>query len=84
MKEVKKVSFVLLVTILIFSTNIFAFANGLDYSKHWAKDDISLLMEKNIISGYDNGDFKPNNPIKRAELIKIINNVFGYIEKEKN
>ncbi|MBU5436976.1 S-layer homology domain-containing protein [Tissierella sp. MSJ-40] len=82
MKEVKKVSFVLLVTILIFSTNIFAFANGLDYSKHWAKDDISLLMEKNIISGYDNGDFKPNNPIKRAELIKIINNVFGYIEKE--
>ena len=31
-----------------------------------------------IINGYNDGIFKPDAPITRAEFVKIINNAFGY------
>ncbi len=33
---------------------------------------IIALYKKNIINGYDDGSFKPNNTINRAEILKII------------
>ncbi len=35
---------------------------------------ISYLKSVNIISGYDDGSFKPENPLNRAELLKILVN----------
>lgn len=35
---------------------------------------ISYLKSVNIISGYSDGSFKPNNPLNRAELLKILVN----------
>jgi len=35
---------------------------------------ISFLKSANIISGYSDGSFKPENPLNRAELLKIVVN----------
>lgn len=42
----------------------------------WAHPYISALREAGIINGYQDGTFKPNAPITRNEMAKII--VYGY------
>jgi basic membrane protein A len=48
-----------------------------DISGHWAEQTILKLVEKNYISGYPDGTFKPNNTITRAEFVKILTSVMG-------
>lgn len=38
----------------------------------WAEEAINGLVEKEIVSGYSDSTFKPNNSIKREEFVKII------------
>ncbi|MBN2087209.1 S-layer homology domain-containing protein [Candidatus Peregrinibacteria bacterium] len=33
---------------------------------------ITFMSEQGVVKGYDDGTFKPNNPINRAEVLKII------------
>lgn len=42
----------------------------------WACDAVIYLSERNIISGYEDGSFMPNNAITRAEFIKLITETF--------
>ncbi len=49
-----------------------------DVSGHWAEDTILALVEKNYISGYPDGTFKPDNTITRAEFVKILCAIMGY------
>ncbi len=39
---------------------------------HWAKTAIEKLVSKDVIAGYPDGTFKPENKINRAELAKIL------------
>ena len=39
---------------------------------------ISYLKNNNVVSGYPDGSFKPENPLNRAELIKILVEGTGY------
>ena len=48
-----------------------------DISGHWAKQYIDKLVENGGISGYEDGTFRPDNTITRAEFTKIIVSVFG-------
>jgi endo-1,4-beta-xylanase len=48
-----------------------------DISKHWAKDFITDLISKGIISGYADGTIKPDQNISRAELAVIIIKALG-------
>ncbi|KNY29799.1 WG repeat-containing protein [Pseudobacteroides cellulosolvens] len=48
-----------------------------DIQSHWAKIQITELVGKNVISGYENGTFRPDNNITRAELAVIIVKVLG-------
>lgn len=41
-------------------------------NNHWAYNDINVLTEKGIISGYPDNSFKPENNITRAEFITIL------------
>lgn len=43
----------------------------------WAADYISTAVAYGWIDGYPDGSFKPNQPITRAEAIKIINTMLG-------
>ena len=52
-----------------------------DIKNHWASSDINNFINKGYISGYQDGTFKPNNDITRAEFVKIVNRVFGFTEK---
>ena len=50
----------------------------------WSSGYINALVEKGVISGYVDGTFGPENPIRRSEAVKIINAVTGRIaDKEK-
>ena len=39
---------------------------------HWAFEYISELVERNVLSGYPDGRFRPNNTVSRAEFAKIM------------
>lgn len=45
---------------------------------HWAESYINDLSQKNIISGYSDRTFRPNNTVTRAQFSKIIINSMGY------
>ena len=52
-----------------------------DINNHWAKDTIEKWKDKGIISGYPDGTFKPDAPVTRAELAKILTLAFDLQEK---
>jgi parallel beta-helix repeat protein len=41
-------------------------------SSHWAYEDITLMREKNWIDGYEDGSFRPDGPITRAEAVTMV------------
>lgn len=43
-----------------------------DIKGHWAETSIKKAMEKGIIKGYGNGQFKPDEPVTRAQLAAIL------------
>lgn len=54
-----------------------------DISGHWAENDIVKLTELGAVSGYQDGSFKPNNSITRAEFISIVVRALGLEQKGK-
>ena len=44
----------------------------------WANEAIEYLAEKGILSGVGDGRFEPNRYMTREELIKMLDNAFGY------
>lgn len=54
---------------------------GKDYEGHWAEESIKVLFEKGFITGYNDGTFKPEAQISRAEFMAIINRAFAYNDK---
>lgn len=47
-----------------------------DIENHWAKDSINLLVEAGVVDGYDDGSFQPDHGVSRAELSKMIAEIF--------
>ena len=52
-----------------------------DIENHWAKDTIIKWTEEGLIKGYEDGKFKPDNNISRAEFMAVINRVLGFNEE---
>ncbi len=48
-----------------------------DIEGHWAAKEINEAFINGIIDGYDDGSFKPDQSISRAETMKIINGILG-------
>lgn len=46
-------------------------------SEHFANGYVKALYDKNIINGYEDGTFKPDNTITRAETVTMINKALG-------
>lgn len=55
-----------------------AIAGCQDINGHWAKPQIEYLTAQNIISGYPDNTFRPENPISRAEFIVMTNKAFNF------
>ena len=48
-----------------------------DAQNHWAESQINKFVDLGYIGGYSDGTFRPENPITRAEFVKILNKSFG-------
>lgn len=46
-------------------------------SKHWASSYLAPLVNKNIIKGYEDNSFRPENSITRAEYVTIMLRALG-------
>ena len=47
-------------------------------------ESVKLLTELNVLSGYDDGTFKPTSFLSRAEFAKMISSVTGFSETENS
>ena len=54
-----------------------------DIDGHWAKDIIEKWQDSGYINGYPDGSFKPDNPVTRAELSRILTSAFDLKEGEQ-
>ena len=75
----KLFSAVIALTMLISAMNVNVFASNIEFSDtagHWAENAINKWANKDIISGYPDGTFKPDSPVTRAELAKILTLAF--------
>lgn len=43
-----------------------------DIKSHWSKMYVESMVAKDVINGYEDGTFKPNNEVTRAEFSKMI------------
>ncbi|NRF95720.1 S-layer homology domain-containing protein [Paenibacillus frigoriresistens] len=48
-----------------------------DVGSHWAKDAIEKLAEAGVISGYEDGTFKPDNTINREEMVVMLSRILN-------
>jgi hypothetical protein len=51
-------------------------AQASDVAGNWAEPFIKALVEKDIIKGYPDGTFKPDQPVTRAEFAALLNKAF--------
>ncbi|MGP1567116.1 MAG: S-layer homology domain-containing protein [Peptoanaerobacter stomatis] len=54
-----------------------------DIDNHYAKQTILNWVDKGLIKGYDDGTFKPNKNITRAEFVHIISDYLNLTEKSE-
>jgi hypothetical protein len=52
-------------------------AQASDVAGNWAEPFIRVLVEKDIIKGYPDGTFRPDQPINRAEFAALLNRAFS-------
>ncbi|WEK53374.1 MAG: S-layer homology domain-containing protein [Candidatus Cohnella colombiensis] len=78
-KSLLKMTFSLL---LVFSLLIGSIANAASFNDvsntHWANQQIQEWSAKGLIKGYEDGSFKPNGTITRAEFMTLVNGGFGF------
>jgi len=52
-----------------------------DIKGHWAEETIKSFVDKGFIDGYQDNTFKPDNSMTRAEFVKLVNKVFGFVQE---
>lgn len=48
-----------------------------DTQGHWAEAEIEGLVDEGIVKGYQDGSFRPDAPITRAEFVTLLNRAAG-------
>ncbi len=49
-----------------------------DIAQHWAKEMIEELVAQGIIQGYEDGTFRPNEPISRMHVAALLTRAFPF------
>lgn len=49
-----------------------------DIANHWAKDYVEQLVERGVVRGYDDGTFRPDAQVSRAEFVKMVLGALDY------
>ncbi len=74
----KKVFSYLLALTLLVSTMTVSMAAPVDVTDASQVQAVDVLMALGIVNGYEDGTYKPANPITRAEMAKMIVTALGY------
>lgn len=80
----KKVLSLLLVVAMLFSMASFVSAakfSDVDKNYSWAEEAIESLSENKVITGYEDGTFKPGKSITRQEAIALFSRALGASEE---
>ena len=56
-------------------------ASFADISNHWGKEYIDIAYTNGYMKGYDDGTFKPNANMTRAQVLSVISRAFGLTPK---
>lgn len=72
MKRYQAIAF-LLSTAMTVSTAVPAFAAASDINGHWAQATIEAWQNEGRIGGYEDGTFRPDQSITRAEFVRLLN-----------
>ena len=84
--KMTKITSLLLVISLVVITLISGVASASGFPDlnptHWCYEKIMDFLDKEYICGYEDGTFRADKVITRAEYVKIVNNFFGYSESE--
>lgn len=46
-----------------------------DWEGHWAEESIRWCMERGLLKGYEDGSFRPDAPVTRAELAVVVRRI---------
>lgn len=88
----RKIILFLMLILIISSNQIFANTNNkveekfIDIENHWASNEIKILVKNEVIEGYGDGTFKPNNKVSVSEFLKMLIEMVDYplvLEGEK-
>ena len=83
-KYMKKFLLLFVCLILILeSISVFA-ATFPDVQNHWAEKEIDALTNRKIITGYDNGNFGPEDSIKRVDALLLAARIIGAADVERS
>lgn len=75
----------LIILIMFFTINTFSYAEFSDINdSHWGYNAVFNMASNEILSGYPDGSFKPNNNITLAEYASIFTNFFSIEENAED
>jgi hypothetical protein len=74
----KKVLSLVLVIAMVLSSFSFAFAANFEDVEGDYEDAINTLVALGVVTGYEDGTFKPERVVTRAEMAKLIVEILGY------
>lgn len=80
-EEVQKSLILFLTAIMLVTMAAPALANGKtkeNLKTHWAGESVDKWQGNGVVQGYPDGSFKPDHKVTRAELVSIINKLFGF------
>lgn len=49
-----------------------------DLTGHWAENEIRDWNGKGLIAGFEDGTYRPNQSVTRAQFAKLVNSLFGF------
>jgi N-acetylmuramoyl-L-alanine amidase len=55
----------------------------LDYLGHWAEKDIQLMRDKGYMSRFEDGTFRPDSPLTRAQFATVMTKILNDLERKK-
>lgn len=77
----RRISLTLVLTMLLMMMMPTLAFGAVDYSGHWAEETIQEWFDNDMLKGYEDGSFRPDVQITRAEFMTMVNNAFEFTEK---
>lgn len=77
----RRISLALVLTMLLTMMIPTLAFGAVDYSGHWAEETIQEWFDNDMLKGYEDGSFRPDVQITRAEFMTMVNNAFEFTEK---